>query len=482
MKGPEFEDCAALAKKAWENLSSKSEALGLPDLKIITYENFIEDARGRDLSREDRLKILAEAQKLFDGYYVHAFYKDMQGLAPAFAVIEEVRWRSLDADADAFHSHVMLAFAAQRDLHTLYGRPAPYKDAFAFLPFQIKHCKDKMGKTRFVVTKIMPGFEHEYFKVGVEMLRWGVPFAGGSKLVHFREALDDASYWAMGHNKAAYRANGLRAMTMRSLQFRVGPELPTAQFQFKVHGGKRIHSLMVPWGVGQGLSESKLFTEGKASSADEARQSGRGATAIWSTHKFAHERSGKVDKKMDSELKGTFEYQYAGGKARPGYLNPEYLTGTAGGGKKFGYIRIKNFALPEDDQDVLTGVPRIIEEFKRLLKIQMDQAPDGLILDLRGNPGGQVNAAESLLQMLTPRHIHPAKFHWPWNETIQKSLRRLKKLGAKKRRTEERGKKFSDTGDGVWALATGSGCSRKRRSATGISQQWAAADQRGSGE
>ena len=38
-------------------------------------------------------------------------------------------------------------------------------------------------------------------------------------------------------------------------------------------------------------------------------------------------------------------------------------------------------------------------------------APDGLIVDIRGNPGGSVPAAERILQMLTPGPITPERFH-----------------------------------------------------------------------
>ena len=40
-----------------------------------------------------------------------------------------------------------------------------------------------------------------------------------------------------------------------------------------------------------------------------------------------------------------------------------------------------------------------------------EQAPDGLIVDIRGNPGGSVPAAEGILQMLTPRAVTPEGFH-----------------------------------------------------------------------
>jgi hypothetical protein len=67
-------------------------------------------------------------------------------------------------------------------------------------------------------------------------------------------------------------------------------------------------------------------------------------------------------------------------------------------GGPFGYLRIWAFdALPEP----------FINELLRLLP----QLPDrGLILDVRGNPGGYIWAAELALQLFTPREIQPTRF------------------------------------------------------------------------
>jgi hypothetical protein len=64
-----------------------------------------------------------------------------------------------------------------------------------------------------------------------------------------------------------------------------------------------------------------------------------------------------------------------------------------------GYLRIWSFDVGDDDA--------FIAEVVRLL----DQLPGtGLILDLRGNPGGLIWAAERLLQLFTPNPITPTRF------------------------------------------------------------------------
>jgi YD repeat-containing protein len=49
-------------------------------------------------------------------------------------------------------------------------------------------------------------------------------------------------------------------------------------------------------------------------------------------------------------------------------------------------------------------------EVARLLRDELPQR--GLVLDVRGNPGGKIGAGERLLQLLSPRRIEPEKLHF----------------------------------------------------------------------
>ena len=84
-------------------------------------------------------------------------------------------------------------------------------------------------------------------------------------------------------------------------------------------------------------------------------------------------------------------------------------------GQTLGYIRI--FSFDVDD------AWRFRRAFANL--ITKEGFPqDGLILDVRGNPGGNIRAAESLLQLLTPNTIEPESFEFlntPLNFQICKS-------------------------------------------------------------
>jgi C-terminal processing protease CtpA/Prc len=49
-----------------------------------------------------------------------------------------------------------------------------------------------------------------------------------------------------------------------------------------------------------------------------------------------------------------------------------------------------------------------VNELKRILRLLPQE---GLIIDVRGNPGGMVQTGERLLQLFTPRFIQPENFH-----------------------------------------------------------------------
>ncbi len=65
----------------------------------------------------------------------------------------------------------------------------------------------------------------------------------------------------------------------------------------------------------------------------------------------------------------------------------------------YGYLRLWSFEISDDD-GFIAEVVRLLAELPQ----------DGLIIDLRGNPGGLIWAAERLLQLFTPSPIAPTRF------------------------------------------------------------------------
>ncbi len=98
-----------------------------------------------------------------------------------------------------------------------------------------------------------------------------------------------------------------------------------------------------------------------------------------------HPTSAAVDYKKHSKIPGVFTFRAV-----------KTPSGT------FAYVRIHTFLVPKPDND-----KTFVDEFVRILGLLPQ---NGLILDVRGNPGGHIFAAERLLQVLTPRPIDPERF------------------------------------------------------------------------
>ena len=72
------------------------------------------------------------------------------------------------------------------------------------------------------------------------------------------------------------------------------------------------------------------------------------------------------------------------------------------GSGRFGYLRLWSFDVADDKP--------FIQEVVRLLALIEAQGEQGLIIDLRANPGGLIWAAERMLQLFGPQQIVPTRF------------------------------------------------------------------------
>ena len=94
--------------------------------------------------------------------------------------------------------------------------------------------------------------------------------------------------------------------------------------------------------------------------------------------------------------------------------------------------------------------PDAVGGSEQILTLLDREAPNGLVLDIRGNPGGDIEAAERILQMLTPAIIEPEKFHLANTKTIVRVLRGIRSMLRRKKLA-----KADAANDGV--AATGEG-------------------------
>ena len=332
-----------------------AETIALSELKL-----------GRRPLRASEMHTIATmALVILTGCWVHRGLKQsLHGVDPEKRLrmlIDDLRmWPS----EPEFHGRMSDIFASLRDLHTTYVLPRPYRRRVAFLPFMLEECE---GAT-FVVSKVHASVRD--LQPGATVTHWnGIPIERAVELNAARRA---------GSNRSAQRARGLESLTFRWLGTSPRPDEDWVTLTVKQRG--RTQSVTFPWWVA--LRDERGPTGDNA--AGRSLALGLDEESEWIR-----------------ELKATlFGHATDRGASRwlPGVLRSAVVPDPGG---DFGYLRIFTFAVENEDL-LVREVERIVAELPRR----------GLILDVRGNGGGSIVAAERLLQLFTERKIapHPLRF------------------------------------------------------------------------
>jgi hypothetical protein len=284
------------------------------------------------------------------------------------------------------HAELVDIFNSLHDLHTRYTLPRPFNGAAAFLPFLLKEFTED-GRRRYLVGRRQadqPEIGHPTFRFGVEVTHWnGVPIA---------RAVDRFAERLPGANPDARHARAVQLFTVRSLAFGPPPDEDSITIRY-VDQENRARAIELVWNitpVAPGLSGGAA----EPASLDvplgidvEGAQLARLRTALFAPEFIAAEESGEPVAAGPQGIDVTPEFSTVFEARRVG-----------GAGRTFGYLRIRTFV------PTTSGVLGFVREFIRLLG---ELPPDGLVLDIRGNLGGAIVAAELCLQALTARPFDP---------------------------------------------------------------------------
>jgi len=326
--------------------------------------------RDAGLSREERLRIVEQALVLMEMNYVHLPMKRAIHAIDPIRQLELLRfqlaeWNNVLERTIDFHRRMLSIFGSTRDLHTLYLLPKPFRDCTAYLPFLVEQCFERT-RERFVVTRTMLRDEDALcrtddgrevrFEPGVDVLAWnGVPIARAIQINGESQA---------GSNPDARFARGLDNLTIRPLNSSLPPDEMWVDVVFRARNGA-IASHRACWLV-------HTTRAGRASSTDAGKK--RAAVDV--------KRTRIIEIKRDL-------YRHDDSAALGSMKDVLYAKKKTVLGRTFGYVRIFSFDVPD--------AWRFRRAFARLITKE-DFPQDGLVLDVRGNPGGNIRAAESLLE------------------------------------------------------------------------------------
>ncbi|HEX4814993.1 MAG TPA: S41 family peptidase [Nonomuraea sp.] len=342
------------------------------------------------LTLAERRTLVQQALVLIEQNYVHLPLKvAMHAVNP----VQRLRLlalrlsRQTDAGMDAewrFHAELAEIFHSLRDLHTNYLLPQPFAEKIAYLPYQVEEYYEREAR-HYVVTRVVDGFTAPGFGPGVEVTHWnGIP-------IDRAVALNAARY--AGGNAAARHSRGLQSLTIRPLRVHVPPDEDWVTLTF-LNGDGISRELREKWRITDNLPP--FVNADELTAAAVAQGLDLGTDAIGRAVKLLYVPEAVTTGETLAAADLTT------GPAEPGAVVPTSMPAVfrarsvATSSGTYGHIRVFTFNVNDPDG--------FVREFVRLAGIL---PRDGLIVDVRGNGGGHIHAAEFLLQTLTPHLVTP---------------------------------------------------------------------------
>ena len=223
---------------------------------IITLPDFLETVGA--LTPAQRKTIVGQALTLIDDIYVHLPLKRAMHAVDPVQGLKLLRRKLGTITEREFHNEMISIFKELRDLHTNYILPAPYNQHTAFLPFLMEEYFEN-GERRYIVTRMLGGFEHGTFAPGVEVTHWsGVPVDQAVAINAEREA---------GSNEAARHVRGLDDMTVRPMGQSLPPDAEWVIVGYEDNSNAL--EIRLPWQVFRPAPASGTGTTDLSGAAEE---------------------------------------------------------------------------------------------------------------------------------------------------------------------------------------------------------------------
>jgi Peptidase family S41 len=362
-----------------------------------------------ELGPEDRLKVIDTLIPLIEGVYCHLPQKRAGYAADPVQALRLLRQQCIEMTDGEFHLAVTGIITGLRDAHTRYVGPSGLRDKVAVLPFLVESYGPQ-DAPRFIVSKLArtaantPDLKRAGFAEGVELVSWNfVPMSRAVDVYALRET---------GGRRDARRARALETLTFRSLDYGPPPDEYKVNIGFRV--GRSLREVCIPWRV-VGIPPATLGKDPQGAlraawnpSAESVRKA---KTLMFAPDTWDAGRPGTSGGKAGARAMAKTAARTAGvaigedlETSLPNVLSARTVPATIPVGKhqkrvEVGYLRIWSFDVYDHEA--------FVAEVRRLL----GQLPaDRLIVDLRGNPGGLIWAAERLLQLFTDKLVTPTRF------------------------------------------------------------------------
>ena len=348
-----------------------------------------------ELTLAERRSVVSTFSTLLEGLYAHLPQKRATyGHDP----VQRLRalYQRLDGMDDAeFHRSMAAIVTELRDAHTRYLGPRTVHGVVATLPFLVERYMDERVE-HYIASKVFEGdpdlaqrFAAVGFASGVELTHWnGIAIGRAVDLYAERET---------GGRPDARRARALESLTLRPLRYALPPDEDWVIVSFDGKGGRQ--SVKLEWRYVE--IRDLPNASGTAGMAELAYGGNPLAEATRRVKKMLFSPAAWYESERMQRVTQTSAAREEQSEVRPDDFSDAVRgeTWLSPDGTKYGYLRLWSFDLVDDDG----FIERVIDLLSKL-------PPTGLIIDLRGNPGGLIWAAERLLQLFTPNQIEPTRF------------------------------------------------------------------------
>ncbi|QIG47043.1 hypothetical protein G5V57_04335 [Nordella sp. HKS 07] len=334
------------------------------------------------LSWAERLDVLDTLMLVLGELYVHLPLKRSLYGFDVIRALVSLRQQLTQIDDTQFHREMTTIISRLRDAHTQYQGPWTQKNIVASLPFLIESY-GPLDDTTYIVSKVdTRTVKDKHFEENVHITHWnGIPFS---------RAVDLHADVETGGRPDSRRARSLESLTFRALEYRPPPNEEWVDIDY-IDNENQPRSIRLHWEIFD--PDLAPNSERDALATRFKRSIHLGAEAVRRAKKFRFNHALWQAEKKVAKVRA--------GKQRMATQFADFLTAstvTTSKGK-FGYLRIWSFNV-DDDQAFIDAVSTLVQDL-----------PDrGLIIDVRGNPGGLIWAAERLLQIFTPHPVTPTKF------------------------------------------------------------------------
>ena len=325
---------------------------------------------------------------MFTDVYVHYTQKRaLYGFDPIRA-LQALRRQIPYLDSAEFLRELTLLINQLRDQHTqLYvaAADADLTGYVAALPFLVE-VSGMYQRPTYLVTKVTDDVTDPDFTANVRLTTWnGVPFG---------RTVDLYAQTLTGGRPDARRARALETITQRPLQYLPPPDELWVDIGYRHDTDppeQPDRSIRFEWRAiepAKALTADDRLVLRTRRAIDETSEAARRArkllfaTPLWEQD----DATNRAAAKDDGWIATTFADAISARRIKTSH-------GT------FGYLRLWTFDVDNSNRYV-EAVADILRKLPR----------KGLIIDLRSNPGGVIDATEKLLQLFVPNAISPARF------------------------------------------------------------------------